>query len=216
MTNGTHFWLKLRKGTYPFILVAALYISILLYSAILTPSNGVTVADQHKWLLKHFRTFTVEASYVRTTPENVLGYDANALSDLILKELSERAKKRFGDRISSSRYSRPYSFQTNPLNLGITFTVMRSKYDPSAFHIGASFERSHLFSLLSTSDYNPASRDRLDILLKPNQGRLIDPTVTEGLSIKRVGVATEFKTLDELLAQIDTLSDVIVEDMSPE
>lgn len=171
---------------------------------------------EYKFALKTFRPFTVEVSFEQDALDSVLGYDENELSDVVLKEISSRAEKSFGKAVSFSRYGKPYSFQTNPLNLAITFNIIKYTYDPKKFNILVTFERTRFFSLLETSNYSAKQKEKYLELLNSSTQDFVKPTYSTYLSQGPKGHATHFTSEGELFTRIGFLSDIIVADMKPD
>ena len=105
-------------------------------------------ASVYVHLLQYFPTCTVEVKFEQSDNlHDVFGQSEDQLSDQALEIVVSAVKEKF-EKIPCSRYGRPYSYETNPLNVSITFFLKKFPKNTDRFDARVYVQRSISFSFL--------------------------------------------------------------------
>lgn len=111
------------------------------------PDLGSPAAASSR-LLQYFQTCTVEVEFEGSAAGHaVFGKSQDALSDQALDIVAASVRRKF-EEIHCSRHGKPYTYETNPLNVSIIFYLRPDPSDPQKIKINTSIDRASLFHVL--------------------------------------------------------------------
>lgn len=188
-------------------MIAVLYAYVLsfpMYSS--WPASGI--------YLSNFRTFTVQVETEKGLPlRDIVGHDADELSDLVLKKLSARVNEKWkSEKILSSRFGAPYSFKTNPMNVAIVFYFVRDDKNPKVIRLQEVGLRRSLFFKFYRSNH-PQDREAYTKMGRERAESLIEQHTSISLisNVQRSYIAN-WEDVDFVF---DAYAKAIVEKMEP-
>lgn len=105
-------------------------------------------------LLQDFQTYTVEVEFEgAVTDDKVFGKTKDEWAEKSLVIVSESIRKNFPD-VKVSRFGKPHSYSTNPLNVSITFFLSIKPVDANRVKVNAAVARAYFFHALKSAKGN--------------------------------------------------------------
>ena len=195
---------------YGFVIAAYWFLPVLIWGI----SYEVSPRVSYKILSKDFATFTVEVVYKDLALKNKFRENEDTLSDYALKKVSAAVESKFGNNIHFSRFGKPYSFKSNPLNLAITFQIDQCPSNTRPLCMVTLFERTEYLFIYNYPDDSFMQRVHQEWVWRGIE-QSASPTRFHEPEIAGRGKAAGFENLNEFKKQIDFLSSAIIEDMEP-